>query len=146
MQGTLDLLPINSIFLQFKMGNKWAGCRGFSSPLSIKWELQEHHQAQASKKEPGLLEEEIMTIKLILKNLSLPSLLCLNQPIHDRAPSQGYTQVHRGRSILTSPGGTEQNEAESRASFSQERAGPCLNIQQSISCWVCETGKGWVSL
>lgn len=52
-------------FCSLKMGKKRAGCGGFSSPVSIKWELQEHHQAQASKMESGLLEEEIMTTRLI---------------------------------------------------------------------------------
>lgn len=61
VQGSLDLLSIKNIFLQLKMGKKWAGCKGFSSPVSIKWELQEHHQAQASKVEPEPLEVEIMT-------------------------------------------------------------------------------------
>lgn len=62
MHGTLDPLPINSISLQLKMGKKWVGSRGFSSPVSINWELQEHHQAQASKMEPEPLEEEIMSL------------------------------------------------------------------------------------
>lgn len=33
---------------------------------------------------------------------------------------------------------TRLNLYNSRASFSQERAGPCLNIQQSINCLVCD--------